>query len=58
MRTDSSPSVHKPAPSLGSCYWVVPGQLLAGEHTDSFSGSMEGAVRSGRRAAAAIDALL
>src|SRR3984885_11167205 len=32
MRTDSSPSVQKPAPNLGSCYWVVPGQLLAGEH--------------------------
>jgi ADP-ribosyl-[dinitrogen reductase] hydrolase len=31
-RTDSSPSVQKPAPNLGSCYWVVPGQLLAGEH--------------------------
>jgi monoamine oxidase len=32
--------------------------LLAGEHTDSFTGSMEGAVRSGRRAAAAIQTLL
>ncbi len=21
-----------PAPALGSCYWVIPGQLLAGEH--------------------------
>jgi monoamine oxidase len=28
--------------------------ILAGEHTDKFAGYMEGAVRSGRRAAAAI----
>jgi monoamine oxidase len=61
------------APSRGSIAAYAPGQVtqywrvlrrphgrlfLAGEHTDSYSGSMEGAVRSGRRAAAAIDALL
>lgn len=32
--------------------------LLAGEHTDSYAGTMEGAVRSGRRAAAEIEALM
>jgi len=32
--------------------------LLAGEHTDSYTGSMEGALRSGRRAAAEIQVLL
>jgi len=32
MRTDSSPSVQMPTPPLASCYWVLPGQLLAGEH--------------------------
>jgi ADP-ribosylglycohydrolase len=26
------PSALPPAPALGSCYWVIPGQLLAGEH--------------------------
>ena len=26
------PSPQSPAPGLGSCYWVMPGQLLAGEH--------------------------
>lgn len=31
-RTDSSPSVQAPAPPLASCYWVLPGQFLAGEH--------------------------
>jgi monoamine oxidase len=61
------------APSRGSIAAYAPGQVsrywrvlrrphgrlfLAGEHTDSYSGSMEGAVRSGRRIAAAIDALL
>jgi monoamine oxidase len=61
------------APSRGSIAAYAPGQVtrywrvlrrphgrlfLAGEHTDSYSGSMEGAVRSGRRAAAAIEALL
>ena len=60
-------------PSRGAVAAYAPGQvtrywralrrphgrlLLAGEHTDSYSGSMEGAVRSGRRAAAAIGALL
>jgi monoamine oxidase len=29
---------------------------LAGEHTDTYTGYMEGAVRSGRRVAAEIDA--
>ncbi len=61
------------APSRGAAAVYAPGQvtrywrtlrrrhgrlLLAGEHTDSFTGSMEGAVRSGRRAAATIQALL
>ena len=61
------------APSRGSAAVYAPGQvtrywrtlrrrhgrlLLAGEHTDSFTGSMEGAVRSGRRAAATVQALL
>jgi len=61
------------APSLGSIAAYAPGQLtrywrvvrrrygrllLAGEHTDSYSGSMEGAVRSGSRAASMIEALL
>jgi monoamine oxidase len=61
------------APSRGSFAAYAPGQVtrywrvlrrrygrlvLAGEHTDSYSGTMEGAVRSGRRAAAAIEALL
>jgi len=61
------------APSRGAILAYAPGQvtrywralrqrhgrlLLAGEHTDSYSGSMEGAVRSGRRAATAIEALL
>ncbi len=61
------------APSLGSIAAYAPGDVnlywralrrpygrlfLAGEHTDSYSGTMEGAVRSGRRAAAAIGALL
>ena len=32
--------------------------LMAGEHTDSYTGTMEGAVRSGRRAATTIEALL
>jgi monoamine oxidase len=60
-------------PSRGSAAAYAPGQvtrywrtlrhrhgrlLLAGEHTDSYSGSMEGAVRSGRRAAAEIQTLL
>lgn len=61
------------APSLGAAAVYAPGQVtrywrtlrrrhgrlvLAGEHTDSYTGSMEGAVRSGRRAAAAIESLL
>jgi monoamine oxidase len=61
------------SPSRGSIAGYAPGEvtqfwralrrrygrlLLAGEHTDSYTGSMEGAVRSGRRAATAIDALL
>jgi len=61
------------APSRGVAAVYAPGQvtkywrmlrrrhgrlLLAGEHTDSYTGSMEGAVRSGRRAAGEIDALL
>ena len=61
------------APSIGSIAAYAPGQvtrywralrrrygrlLLAGEHTDSYGGTMEGAVRSGRRAAVEIDALL
>jgi monoamine oxidase len=61
------------APSRGVAAAYAPGQvtrywrtlrrrhgrlLLAGEHTDSYTGSMEGAVRSGRRAAAEIDTLL
>ena len=61
------------APSRGAAAAYGPGQvskywrmlrrrhgrlLLAGEHTDSYTGSMEGAVRSGRRVAAAIQALL
>lgn len=60
-------------PSRGAAAVYAPGQvtrywrtlrrrhgrlLLAGEHTDSFTGSMEGAVRSGRRASATIQALL
>jgi monoamine oxidase len=60
-------------PSLGAIAAYAPGQvtsywaavrrrygrlLLAGEHTDSHGGTMEGAARSGRRAAAAIQALL
>ena len=32
MRTDISPSAQMPTPILASCYWVIPGQLLAGEH--------------------------
>lgn len=31
-RTPSTPSAQPPLPALGSCYWVIPGQLLAGEH--------------------------
>lgn len=61
------------APSRGAVAAYGPGQvtkywrmlrrrhgrlLIAGEHADSYTGSMEGAVRSGRRAAAAIGALL
>jgi monoamine oxidase len=61
------------APTLGGIAAYAPGQLtsywaavrrrygrllLAGEHTDAYAGTMEGAARSGRRAAAAIDALL
>ena len=60
-------------PSLGSVAAYAPGQVtrywralrqpvgrlyLAGEHTDSYSGTMEGAVRSGRRVAAKLDARL
>jgi len=61
------------APTLGAVAAYAPGQvtsywqtirrrygrlLLAGEHTDSYGGSMEGAARSGRRAAAEIETLL
>jgi monoamine oxidase len=51
------------APGQMTAYWNVVRRrygrlLLAGEHTDSLGGTMEGAARSGRRAAAAIDALL
>ncbi len=61
------------APTLGSIAAYAPGQvtsywnvirrrygrlLLAGEHTDSYGGTLEGAARSGRRAAAQIQALL
>jgi monoamine oxidase len=61
------------APTLGAIAAYAPGQvtsywnvvrrrygrlLLAGEHTDSLGGTLEGAARSGRRAAAAIQALL
>ncbi len=60
-------------PSLGAIAAYAPGQvvrywrvlrrphgrlILAGEHTDSLGGTMEGAARSGRRAASAIEALL
>ena len=59
------------APSGGTYAAFGPGQVthfwralrrpigrlyLAGEHTDAYCGTMEGAVRSGRRVAAAIDA--
>jgi monoamine oxidase len=58
------------SPSRGAIAAYAPGQvtryweavrrqygrlLLAGEHTDALAGTMEGAVRSGRRAAAALD---
>jgi monoamine oxidase len=51
------------APGQVTAYWHVVRRrygrlLLAGEHTDSLGGTMEGAARSGRRAAAAIEALL
>jgi monoamine oxidase len=51
------------APGQVTRYWHAVRQrygrlLLAGEHTDSYGGTMEGAVRSGRRAAAEIDGLL
>ncbi len=61
------------APTLGAIAAYAPGQvtsywnvvrrrygrlLLAGEHTDSYGGTLEGAARSGRRAAAAVQALL
>jgi monoamine oxidase len=61
------------APSRGAAAVYAPGQVtkywrmlrrrhgrlvLAGEHTDSSTGSMEGAIRSGRRAAAEIQELL
>jgi len=61
------------SPSRGALAAYAPGQvtryweavrrrygrlLLAGEHTDSHGGTMEGAVRSGRRAAAELGSLL
>ena len=61
------------APTLGAIAAYAPGQvasywnavrrrygrlLLAGEHTDSLGGTLEGAAQSGRRAAVAIDGLL
>ena len=61
------------SPSRGAIAAYAPGQLtryweavrrpygrllLAGEHTDSYGGTMEGAVRSGRRAAARLDGVL
>jgi monoamine oxidase len=61
------------SPSRGAVAAYAPGQvtryweavrrrygrlLVAGEHTDALAGTMEGAVRSGRRAAAELDALL
>jgi monoamine oxidase len=51
------------APGQLTAYWAAVRRrygrlLLAGEHTDAYAGTMEGAARSGRRAAAAIDALL
>ncbi len=59
----SGGSIAAYSPGQVTRYWRVLRQrhgrlLLAGEHTDSYAGSMEGAVRSGRRAAAAIEALL
>jgi ADP-ribosylglycohydrolase len=32
MGSDISPPAQMPTPTLASCYWVIPGQLLAGEH--------------------------
>jgi monoamine oxidase len=61
---------HNEAPSGGTYAAYAPGQVtgfwrllrrplgrvyLAGEHTDAYVGTMEGAVRSGRRVALAID---
>jgi monoamine oxidase len=51
------------APGQVTSYWDAVRRrygrlLLAGEHADSYGGTMEGAARSGRRAAAAIQALL
>jgi monoamine oxidase len=59
----SGGSIAAYAPGQVTRYWHVLRQphgrlFLAGEHTDSYSGSMEGAARSGRRAAAAFEALL
>jgi monoamine oxidase len=63
IEVPSRGSVAAYAPGQVTRYWRVlrrpHGRLfLAGEHTDSYPGTMEGAVRSGRRAAAAIEALL
>jgi len=41
-------SLHDGPPRIGSRV------VLAGEHTDRLTGYMEGAIRSGRRAAAAV----
>jgi monoamine oxidase len=51
------------APGQVTRYWEAVRRrygrlLLAGEHTDSHGGTMEGAVRSGRRAAAELNGLL
>jgi len=72
-RADDASCSASISPTLGGIAAYAPGQLtaywaavrrrygrllLAGEHTDAYAGTMEGAARSGRRAAAAIDALL
>jgi ADP-ribosylglycohydrolase len=54
MRTDSSPSAPLPAPPLPSCYWVLPGQLLAGEHPSGDT-SAEMRVRMQSLLAAGVD---
>ena len=51
------------APGQVASYWNAVRRrygrlLLAGEHTDSLGGTLEGAAQSGRRAAVTIGALL